>query len=454
MTNLNRLFSKYFIITISIILGLLMLITNLGTTVFFRDFIYRRNDEKNKLIVQAVQEMVENEELGLATYQLFISLLAKQENLHLVLYEQDGRVLTCAISSELNEKLQNSNLNKSIQETLEEVNIVYTDYKISDYMLSIGREVDPLLDIVNAEFMSTLNILHILSFVMAIIVAFISAKILSRRFNKPIMQIRDNLNHISMNRFKEIKETSTKAVELKQLSQDINDLAKKIEAEDDIRKRLSNDIVHELKTPISVLVTNLEAIIDGIYEPNTERISVLLSQTNRLARLVNNLSDLTLLETEYNKLNFERVNLSEVLESIYQVYLPAATDKFINLQKEVEENLFIRGNEDRILQVFINIVSNAIKYTNEKGNIKIRAFSKCENIQCEVEDTGIGISKEDLPFVFNRFYRGDVSRSRETGGSGIGLTISKTIVASHGGTISIQSDEGKGTKIIIELKRF
>ncbi|MDX1359555.1 MAG: HAMP domain-containing sensor histidine kinase, partial [Clostridia bacterium] len=263
----------------------------------------------------------------------------------------------------------------------------------------------------------------------------------------------DNVNNISMNRFEDIKPCDTKAAELKELSEDINGLAVQLQEEDSMRKRLSNDIVHELKTPIAVLSTNIEAILDGVYKADDERMSVLLSQTNRLARLVNNLSDLTMLETESKNDRHNQVNLTNVLESIFTVYMPAASDKNIDLQKEIENDLLVNGNEDRLLQVFVNILSNSMKYTDEGGNITIRAFSSGGDIVCEVEDNGIGIDDKDLPFIFNRFYRGDESRSRETGGSGIGLAIAKAVVSSHGGEIKVNSKKGEGTKITVVFQK-
>ena len=149
-----------------------------------------------------------------------------------------------------------------------------------------------------------------------------------------------------------------------------------------------------------------------------------------------------------------QVNLSNVLDSIYTVYLPAATDKSIELIKNFEDELFINGNEDRLLQVFVNIVSNSIKYTDAGGKIFLRLYSTNSKVICEIEDTGIGIKEKDLPFIFNRFYRGDESRSRETGGSGIGLAIVKAVVSAHEGEIEIESKEGEGTKISVIFKKL
>ncbi len=457
MTNLNRLFSRYFIITIAIVLVVITITSNLGGSMFFKNFIAEKNDEQNTKLVDAISEMVNTDTLSSNTYPYFLSLFSKQEQVNLILYNDDeivaysiSRLLMAkSAKSKLSDEKTEENSGQMMEVLIADENIDYIDYEIGVYRLSIGRAKNPLINIANANFLKTMNILYLVTFAFAMLIAFLSALILSRRFNKPIMQLRDNVNYISMNRYDKIKPCDTKASELKELSDDINELAVQIQGEEDMRRRLSNDIVHELKTPIAVLSTNIEAIMDGIYTADEERMSVLLSQTNRLARLVNNLSDLTLLETENKKAPTDKVDIANILESIYTVYLPAATDKSINLQKDFGDELVIDGNEDRLLQVFINIVSNSMKYTDEGGKIIMRGYSKNSQIICEIEDTGIGINEKDLPFIFNRFYRGDESRSRETGGSGIGLAIAKAVVSAHDGKIEIESKQGEGTKISI-----
>ena len=461
MTNLNRLFSRYFIITIAIVLVVITITSNIGGSMFFKNFIARKNNERNTKLVDAISEMINTDAISSNSYPYFLSLFSKQEQVNLILYNNDeivayaiSRLLTAkSAQGKLYEGKTEDYISEIVESLFEDENIDYIDYEIGIYRLSIGRAKNPLINIANANFLKTMNVLYLVTFFIAMLIAFLSALILSRRFNKPIMQLRDNVNYISMNRYDKIKPCDTKATELKELSDDINGLAVQIQGEEDMRRRLSNDIVHELKTPIAVLSTNIEAIMDGVYTADEERMSVLLSQTNRLARLVNNLSDLTLLETENKKSSTDKVDISNILESIYTVYLPAATDKSINLQKDFENELVIDGNEDRLLQVFINIVSNSMKYTDEGGKIIMRGYSKNNQIICEIEDTGIGINEKDLPFIFNRFYRGDKSRSRETGGSGIGLAIAKAVVSAHDGKIEIESKQGEGTKISIIFKK-
>ncbi|MBN2557267.1 MAG: HAMP domain-containing histidine kinase [Clostridia bacterium] len=454
MTSLNKLFSRYFIITIAVVLAIITIASNLGASVFFKNFIERKNEEENGGIVESVQEMLDNKSISETSYPFLLALISRQEQVRLILYEND-EVLTDTFTGVLRPMMgMAARVPDSTYLQQDSHEVEYSKYNIEGYTLWIGRAKNPLVDIINADFIKTLNTLYIIMFFAALAIASFSAYILSRKFNGPIMQLKDNVNHISMNRFQSLKKCDTKARELKELSEDIENLAVQMQKEENMRRRLSNDIVHELKTPIAVLSTNIEAIMDGIYTADEERMSVLLGQINRITRLVNNLSDLTMLETEYNGMTRDRVDISEILESLHMVYLPAAADKGISLDKDIEKGLVMEGSEDRLLQVFVNLLSNSIKYTEKDGRILIRAYSSDGSIVCEVSDNGIGIDEKDKPFIFNRFYRGDESRSRETGGSGIGLAIVRAIVSAHGGEIKLDSKKGEGTKISVIFKKI
>ncbi|HRX41627.1 MAG TPA: HAMP domain-containing sensor histidine kinase [Clostridia bacterium] len=440
MTSLNKLFARYFIVTVAIVLLLTTLVSNFGASIFFREFIKASNIERNERIVEVVEVMVLDEDFPQNAYPMVLGMLSRQQEVN-ILFSKDDDVIF------------KSNVIQSESDDGTSPEYVNLEYNIGDYTLIIGRAKDPLYDIGNAEFVRTLNIMYAVLFVISMLIATFTAFVLSGRFNRPIMQLKDNVNNIAMNRFDKMTKPDSRARELKELSDDIDRLAGQMEREEEMRKRLSNDIVHELKTPIAVLSTNIEAILDGIYKADDERMSVLLDQINRLTRLVNNLSDLTLLETDYANMKFEDVSLSEIIESLYMVYAPVADDRNIAFIKNIEADSHISGNKDRLLQVFVNVLSNAFKYTDTGGTITIGLYDRPNESVCVVEDTGIGIDEKDLPFIFNRFYRGDESRSRETGGAGIGLSIAKAVIGAHGGDIKVESKKGEGSRITITFPK-
>jgi len=172
-----------------------------------------------------------------------------------------------------------------------------------------------------------------------------------------------------------------------------------------------------------------------------------------LTKLIKDLSDLSNVESDEIKLKKSEINLSALMNNIAESFEPLFISKSINFKKEIQSNVKLSGDADRLNQVFTNILSNAYKYTNENGIVRVGLKQLKDVIRVTVEDTGIGIPKEDIKHVFERFYRSDLSRNRGTGGTGIGLTITKAYIEAHDGRIRIESEEGNGTKVIIDFMR-
>jgi signal transduction histidine kinase len=221
--------------------------------------------------------------------------------------------------------------------------------------------------------------------------------------------------------------------------------------------QLTSDVAHELRTPLTCLQGNLEALIDGIWEPTAERLMSCHEETKRLTKLVEDLSALTRIEWQGIPLNKSDFDLSDLLRLVAQSFENAAREKGIAITCDNLPPLPVTADYDRIKQVFFNILSNAVKYTDAGGVVlrgrRLDRLSHSDYTQrCEVTvaDTGIGIPSEDLPHIFERFYRTDKSRSRATGGSGMGLTIAAAIVQAHGGTVRAESGgEGRAFTVII-----
>ncbi|HAQ41802.1 MAG TPA: hypothetical protein DCM73_13875 [Clostridiales bacterium] len=195
-----------------------------------------------------------------------------------------------------------------------------------------------------------------------------------------------------------------------------------------------------------MLQNNLEAMIDGVFPVTEERLVHLNDEIVRFGKLLNNLDRLKEFETESMKLNFHSIDLLTMLENLYGDFLAEAENKNISLQFTKEENAdyLILGDADKLKQVFINLVNNAIKFTGSSGEISISLYRNGKKIFAEIKDSGIGIKKEDMPFVFERMYRADKSR-HETQGNGIGLTIVKNILDLHSASIDVESEVGSGT---------
>ncbi|MDR0402131.1 MAG: HAMP domain-containing histidine kinase [Treponema sp.] len=228
--------------------------------------------------------------------------------------------------------------------------------------------------------------------------------------------------------------------ELAELARSINSLAACLEEAERRQQQLVSDIAHELRTPLTCLQGDIEAMIDGVYKPDREHLESCHEEIIRLAGLVNDLRTLTSLEWENLALNKTEFDLADLLRITAEQFRAAAFEKGIEIHLRLAESPVV-ADYDRLKQVFINLLSNAVKYT-DTGAITLtveKAAVPGAQWEVSVADTGSGMAENDLPHVFERFYRADKSRGRDTGGAGVGLAIAAAIVRAHGGTISAGS---------------
>nr|WP_245840092.1 ATP-binding protein [Sutcliffiella horikoshii] len=217
---------------------------------------------------------------------------------------------------------------------------------------------------------------------------------------------------------------------------------------DKLRKDFIANVSHELRTPISMLQGYSEAIVDdiaGTDEEKKELASVIYDESLRMGRLVNDLLDLARMEAGHISLNYENANIVAFVEKITRKFQGLAKEKSIVLQSRVEGDGDIQMDVDRMEQVMTNLVDNAIRHTADDGTITIHAKLINNGVKIDVKDSGHGIPEEDLPFVFERFYKADKARTRGRAGTGLGLAIVKNIIEAHRGTISVHSKENEGT---------
>ncbi len=229
--------------------------------------------------------------------------------------------------------------------------------------------------------------------------------------------------------------------------------SKKLE---DARREFVANVSHELRTPLTNIKSYTETILENkdYLDDETEDkfLGIISSETDRMTRIVRDLLTLSKLDHGKMDMNFKVLDVEKMLNNVYDTMVLEATNSNIKIEKKVQYNLRkILGDEDRMKQVMINIVSNAIKYTLPDKVVKIIAENEKEKVKIQIIDEGFGIPKEDLPRIFDRFYRVDKARSREKGGTGLGLAISKNIVEAHGGTIYIESVVEKGSVVTIYL---
>lgn len=233
--------------------------------------------------------------------------------------------------------------------------------------------------------------------------------------------------------------------ELAELGKSFNQMATTLSRDQRLRQNMVADIAHELRTPLSILQGNVEAMLDGVLDTNTENLNSLHQETKLLSRLIDDLRTLSLAEAGQLKFYPEAIDMREVSSQVIDGFQTQFATKNLKVSLEATEDMPLAWvDSDRTAQVIRNLVSNAFNYTPEGGSITLRLTPGREGITVSVIDTGTGIPADDLPHVFNRLYRVDRSRTRSTGGSGLGLAIVKQLVEDQGGRVWVESQPGQG----------
>lgn len=288
----------------------------------------------------------------------------------------------------------------------------------------------------------------------SILAAILVSLFLSRRIVEPVRTLTDASQHISDGHYAE-RVNVNGTDEIAQLATSFNQMAAQLEQVESMRRQLIGDVTHELRTPLTSIKGYMEGLVDGVLPSTPETFNQIHREAERLSRLVDDLQELSRVEAGAYPLDIRSVAVSNLVLTTVKRLSPQATAKHISLRSNLPADLPpVQADEDRITQVLVNLVANAIQYTPEGGDVTISAVRHAEEIYISIKDTGIGIPPEHLAYVFTRFYRVDKSRSRNAGGgSGIGLTIARHLIESHGGRIWAASEgAGQGSTFTFSLK--
>ncbi len=271
-----------------------------------------------------------------------------------------------------------------------------------------------------------------------------------RRYLRPMQQIFGAIDSIAEGNLS-VRVQESSSPQFRELTRRFNRMVSELERSDQQRRNLTADVAHELRTPLHIIQGNLEGIIDGVYQPTPEHINNTIDETKLLARLVDDLQTLSLAEAGQLPLHPTRFRLADLMDDLTSSFSSEAASLGIDLKTRTSDpSQEITADYDRLNQVLSNLISNAIRHTTERGTISIETEAAAGRVRIVVRDNGQGIREEDIPFIFDRFWRGDVSRTERTH-SGLGLAIAKQLIHAHSGTISAESQLGKGTTFTLDL---
>ncbi len=313
--------------------------------------------------------------------------------------------------------------------------------------LGANNELNPIV----IEYRETMKFRSRIIYIFVIIVSFLVSLLISRLLSKNLKNLEEKTNLIRMGK-RDLTIPIQGPEEVRKLAETLSEMMKELKKQEDWRRHLMEDLTHELRTPLTSMLSQLEAIIDGIYEADEAKMQDIYEELERLSRLINDMERLSEAESARFSLDIRRTDMVRLARKVYNNFLPLARNKGLRMVFEsTNVPCFCEVDRDKMIQVISNILSNAIKYNKAGGKIWLSVEYTPEYTLITCEDDGIGISDEDLPYIFNRLYRADKSRSRFNSGVGLGLSIVEALVEAHGGEVRAESELGKGTKIAVKI---
>ncbi|WP_127593178.1 sensor histidine kinase [Paenibacillus lautus] len=280
----------------------------------------------------------------------------------------------------------------------------------------------------------------ILTCLLSIAIASVIGMYVARRISAPLVQMKRAAEMMTRGNW-DIRVATKGYDEIARLGSSLNELAVQLQKQELLRRNMTQDIAHELRTPLTTLKSHTRALADGIWEPTADRFQTCLEEIDRLIQLVTELEDLHDMESPEFQLSRSKQELGHIMERAITLAAAMYHEKKVDLQYVSGSPILAEVDADRMLQVLINMLSNALHYTPAGGTVQAELVDEGANALIRIKDSGQGISSSDLSYIFERLYRGDKSRNRLSGGSGMGLAIVKQLVSAHGGQVWAESGE-------------
>ena len=385
---------------------------------------------------------------------------ALQQSVIVRIFDEDGQLLWSPSASE--EEDAKNKVQDHLLHMEQMVGGMESDYVQSRSPLYDGTEEIGMMEIQSvgpyaytehdALFISDMESKLVLVAFFSLLIPLFFALLVAKKLSSPIVTINDFTKEIAKGRYSSLSLEETGIREIDDLLVSVNDLSLQLQHQQKIRNRLSSDIAHEIRTPLTTLKGNIEAMIDGVWEISEERLYRCYEEVSRITRLIGEIDRINELESQESQLQKTTFDLTELAQQIVDNFQPMLVENKLNCSAS-GDRVFISADRDKIHQVLTNLLANAIKFTPSGGRIDLSVSQSKGTTSFRIIDNGQGIPPEEVGQIFERFYMAEPSRNSKLGGQGIGLSIVKGIVNAHQGTISVDSIYGKGTTFTINLPK-
>lgn len=449
-----------YIFVVVVITGITTLVANIGIQTQFKHYAIQKQEKQTKEIIELIQMKYMEEGKWNSAYLEIIGMNALQNGMTVVINDSKNTKIWSAY--EHNNGLCQAMIIDMAANMANYSNNWSGEYQEEVFPITLeGKEIGTLTTgfigpyYFNDEeliFLKALNMLFVVIGISSLVLAFIIGVFMSVTIANPLDKIAKKALNLAEGKYKERLCDKSNTKEIGILSDTINQLSEALENKDKLRNQLTQDVAHELRTPLTSVQGHMEAMIDGVWEMSVERLSSCYDEIIRIKKLIGSIEELSGVENENILLIKEEFDFTLLLKRILNNYHMELMQKGITVSYDDTEKC-VYADKDKMSQILNNLLSNSIKYSKEETKIRVTCDIDSKNVTIVVKDTGIGIKETDLPFIFERFYRVDKSRSQQIGGIGVGLSITKAIVIAHGGEIEARSRFGEGTEMRITLPR-
>ena len=437
--------------------GLMAYLTNISTTREFQQYVSRGNMMYIQSLADSLGDLY-TEEQGWNNIQETLQSLPLSTSERILVTDSSGVIIADTAREWLGKESAEVSLSDGTPITVSG-QAVGSLYLLTSGDMGMGRgrmggrsyQTMPMVITAEEDFLDQVNDSLWKVGLIAVAVALVIGLILTRQITRPVRALISGARHLTKGELS-YRVTVKSRDEIGELADSFNIMASSLEKGEQSRRQLTADIAHELRTPLTVIEGTVDGIIDGVFQPDTEHLRSIKEQTALLTHLISDLRDISLAESGQLELNLTSTDMVELVRRVVSNYEINAREKDIRVKLEEEPQIHeIKADTVRMEQVISNLLTNAIRHTPSSGSISVTIKNDEGGLAISVADTGEGIAQEDLPHVFERFYRSGSSRSRKEGGTGLGLAIVKQMVEAHGGKVWVESKRGTGSIFSILL---